>query len=153
MKTKYKFLLVAAVVSQLPLYAQKNSIVHAGQQCCFTEDSNTNALTSALSREEKTVEDTSYAGPVATEPDARTKAAIKRLKVFNVYPAPANNIVYLRITGKQTIMLHNANDSLIFKVAIREKATIDIRKLPVGRYYFTEAKTGIKKEMIIARNY
>ncbi|CAN5128729.1 hypothetical protein BH11BAC6_BH11BAC6_04850 [soil metagenome] len=49
------------------------------------------------------------------------------------------------------VTLRNANDSLIFKTRIREKATINIRKLPVGAYYFTDIKTGLTQPMIIAR--
>lgn len=82
---------------------------------------------------------------------SKQRAYDRQLKTFKVNPATANNFVYLSYYGEGMITLHNANDSLIFKARIREKATVNIRKLPVGKYYFTDVKTGIKQEMTISR--
>lgn len=99
--------------------------------------------------EYETIIDTS--GAAKEDRSAFNRAVKKQQKAFKVYPNPASNIVYLRISGRQTITLHNANDSLIFKTSIREKAIVNIKKLPVGTYYFKDEKTGITKEMIIDR--
>ena len=82
---------------------------------------------------------------------AKKRAYERQAKTFKVYPNPANNFVYMKYYGEGMITLHNSSDSLIFKARIREKATVNIRKLPVGSYYFTDIRTGLKQQMIIAR--
>jgi hypothetical protein len=87
---------------------------------------------------------------VATEP-VHYKKPPRPLKVFNVYPNPANKIVYIRITGKQTVSLRNEEGRLIFKTAIREKAIINLTPLPPGVYFLTDERTGATKEFTIVR--
>ena len=87
---------------------------------------------------------------VAAEP-VRYKKPPKPLKVFDVYPNPANKIVYIRITGKQTVSLRNEEGRLIFKTAIREKATVNLSPLPAGVYFLTDEKTGATRQFTIVR--
>ncbi|MEP6844450.1 MAG: T9SS type A sorting domain-containing protein [Panacibacter sp.] len=79
------------------------------------------------------------------------RKAPRPLKVFNIYPNPANRILYVRITGKQTVSLRDEQGCLIFKTAIREKAIINITPLPAGIYSLTDEKTGATKEVVISR--
>ena len=81
----------------------------------------------------------------------RYKKPPRPLKVFDLYPNPANRIVYIRITGKQTVSLRNEEGHLIFRTAIREKATVNLSPLPAGVYFLTDEKTGATKQFTIVR--
>ena len=135
-------MLAAMIVFQLPMYAQANYFINNNTPASYNnedsiESKNTNTKDSADITVKK-------------ESPAQKRAFARQQKTFKVYPNPANNIVYLRIYGEQMITLRNSSDSLIFKVRIRQKATVNIRKLPNGTYYFTDLKTGLKQEMVIA---
>ena len=81
----------------------------------------------------------------------RYKRPAKPLKTFDLYPNPANRIIYIHITGKQTVTLHNEEGKLIFRTAIREKATVNLSPLPAGNYILTDEKTGAAKKFTIVR--
>ena len=131
--------------------------------CSFSGNSQTNAFVKTVSYSDN--EDSAEVKKSSSNSDlknsdnitapkqtpAQKRAYERQAKTFKVFPNPANNFVYLDYYGEGMITLHNATDSLIFKARIREKATVNIRKLPVGHYYFTDVKTGLKQEMIIAR--
>jgi hypothetical protein len=124
--------------------------------CNFAGKAQTNAFAKNASYVYSSNEDSSEVKSVENPATSKLspskqRAYDRQLKTFKVNPNTANNFVYLAYYGEGMVTLHNANDSLIFKARIREKATVNIRKLPVGRYYFTDIKTGIKQEMIIAR--
>jgi len=98
---------------------------------------------------EYTSSDTAKA--VSDEEPVRYKKTPRPLKTFDLYPNPANRIIYIKITGKQTVTLQNAEGHLIFKTAIREKATVNLSPLPAGVYYLTDVKTGATKKFSIVR--
>ena len=94
---------------------------------------------------------TDTAKAVSDEEPVRYKKTPRPLKTFDLYPNPANRIIYIKITGKQTVTLQNAEGHLIFKTAIREKATVNLSPLPAGVYYLTDVKTGATKKFSIVR--
>lgn len=88
---------------------------------------------------------------VSEEEPTHYKKPPRPLKTFDLYPNPANKIIYIRITGKQTVTLHNDEGKLIFRTAIREKATVNLSPLPAGNYILTDEKTGATKKFSIVR--
>jgi hypothetical protein len=144
-----KLLLLASFILLMPLYGIANRISPNISKCTPGKTFDVNYRALLFLDEYKFFFDTS--GTAREESAAFNRAIKKQQKAFKVYPNPASNIVYLRISGRQTITLHNASDSLIFRTSIREKALVNIKKLPVGTYYFRDEKTGIIKEIIIAR--
>jgi hypothetical protein len=142
-------LLLAAFILLMPLYGITNRISPNISLCTSEKSVEVNYTTLPFLTEYETIIDTSETAK--EERSAFSRAVSRQQKAFKVYPNPASNIVYLRIYGRQTVTLHNASDSLIFRTSIREKALVNIKKLPVGTYYFRDEKTGITKEMIIVR--
>lgn len=82
---------------------------------------------------------------------ATVKKQPRPLKTFELYPTTANKFIYIKITGKQTVTLHNAAGKLIFRTAIREKATVNLSPLPPGDYILTDEKTCATKNFSIVR--
>lgn len=149
MKVISTLLLLAVFILLMPLYGITNRVLPNIFSCIPKKVSKENDQPLSFLTKYTTISNTF--DTAKEERSVVSKAISRQEKIFKVYPNPASNIVYLRISGRQTITLHNAKDSLIFRTSIREKALINIKKLPVGIYYFTDEKTGITKEMIIAR--
>ena len=70
---------------------------------------------------------------------------------LRVFPNPARNVFYIKISGKKSIILKDAQGCQVFKVMIREKATVDINRLPAGIYYVIEEKTGDEEKLLIVK--
>lgn len=145
MKAISTLLLLAVFILLMPLYGITNLTAHDISLYSYEKTVEDNYTELPFLAGYNIIFDTS--GTI----NEKNSAFSRQQKAFKVYPNPARNIVYLRISGRQTITLRNASDSLIFKTSIREKALVNIKKLPVGTYYFRDEKTGITKEMVIAR--
>ncbi|WP_158638331.1 T9SS type A sorting domain-containing protein [Panacibacter ginsenosidivorans] len=115
----------------------------------YTHDLQTVCHHDALPVSEYTLTDTAKA--VSDAEPVRYKKPPRPLKIFDLYPNPANKIIYIHITGKQTVTLHNEEGKLIFRTAIREKATVNLSPLPAGNYILTDEKTGTEKKFSIVR--
>ena len=94
---------------------------------------------------------TDTAKAVSDAEPVRYKKSPRPLKTFDLYPNPANKVIYIHITGKQTVTLQNEEGKLIFRAAIREKATVNLSPLPAGNYILTDEKTGAAKKFSIVR--
>jgi hypothetical protein len=70
---------------------------------------------------------------------------------LRVFPNPAKNVFYIKISGKKSIILKDAEGCQVFKVMIRERATVDINRLPAGIYYVIEEKTGDEEKLLIVK--
>lgn len=116
-----------------------------------TKTTSTHSITEKTTGENRKVDSSSNSIDKDVEP-ASIKKAPKPLKVFDVYPTQANKFVYIRITGKQVVSMTNGSGKQIFKTAIREKATVDLSKLPPDTYQLKDEKTGAVKQFRIVRN-